>query len=152
MRSMLNLIASTVSKACLAFLLFCTGYPSSRNLLLFGVLHRLKVFWNYVLIKSENMSPLTLSSYCSHKTIPFDKLPQWNMVIFLPSPLCKPSFFNRQAMDGSHGPHHMMRLVFMLKSSSINVEWNTFFPELMSQYFGNFTGKFTSLFKIDLFL
>ena len=40
---MLNLIAPTATKACLTFLLFCTGHPSWRERLDFGILHRLKV-------------------------------------------------------------------------------------------------------------
>ena len=68
---MLNLITPTVRKACLAFLLLCTEHPFWRNLLPFGILHRLKVSWKCVLMKSENMSTLVLPSYCSHKLTPF---------------------------------------------------------------------------------
>ena len=62
--AMLKLIAPTVSKACFAFLPFCTGHPSWRNLLPFGFLHRLKVYWKCVLMKSENIYPVILPSYC----------------------------------------------------------------------------------------
>ena len=44
-----------------------------------------------------------------------------------------------------------MRVALMLKRNGINVEWNIFLPEIISQHFGNFTGKFTSLFEHVLF-
>ena len=57
-----------VSKAYLAFLLFCTRHPSSRILLPFGILHQLKVSWKCILMKSENMSALVLPTFTQSNT------------------------------------------------------------------------------------
>ena len=133
------MIAPTVSKACLGFLLFCTGHPSWRNLLPFGILGQLKVSWKFVLMKSGNMSPLILPLYYSHKTRPFwcaiatincatlPLEPTWD-----PLAGCKPSFFNYHAIV-----HHQSGVEYL--------------PKIISRHFGNFMGKFTPLFKIVLF-
>ena len=102
---MLNLIAPTLSKACLAFYCFVQDIHLEET---FASLKRLKVFWKFVLMKSENMSPLNLTSYCSHKTTPFwsaiarmkcATLPLESILDPLAVQLgCKPSFFNCHAL------------------------------------------------------
>ena len=57
-----------VSKAYLAFLLFCTRHPSWRILLPFGILHQLKVSWKCILMKFENMSVLVLPTFTQSNT------------------------------------------------------------------------------------